>query len=145
MACKRAVAYYRSASGDQAQLEQQRRDVHFYAQKHGMEIFAEISESGSGLNTDRPGLNAIIEQFVTNLKLDFSYVLMTDVSRLGRFETHKHTAFENLCQKHKKPIVYTYAGERALKNVIERMNRKELTDMLYAASSIGQSHSTFGD
>ena len=77
-----AVLYARVATkeqlGDEA-LAQQEHKLRVFAKERGLNVKKVISEKGSGLTCDRPGLNEILK-----LPPEYDTVLSADISRIGR-------------------------------------------------------------
>ena len=80
---KKAVLYCRTAYKyqDDSVLDAQERTIREYAKLQGYEVVSVIKESCSGINFDRPGINAIYE-IIEKEKIDA--VISKDISRYGR-------------------------------------------------------------
>lgn len=123
-----AIAYYRCASSEKYEpgkdpISLQRNAIQAFAAKHSIEIIHEsIDEGCSGLNGDRPGFKSIFEDWILNPSAPrFEYVLMTDVSRFGRFQNFNEADYwESLCHKNKKTIVYTDSASTPLRSSLYR-------------------------
>lgn len=91
----RAAQYVRmSTEHQQYSPENQLEVIRQYAATHQMEIVREYSDHGrSGLNIEgREGLNNLISD-VENKHIDFSALLVYDVSRWGRFQDVDESAY----------------------------------------------------
>jgi DNA invertase Pin-like site-specific DNA recombinase len=105
---KKAVAYYRHAANNNQTniLQQQREQVHRYAQENNIEIIhEEIDERKCGCMTDRPGFGRLLNKWVLDKQApQFDYVLVSDLSRLGR-DLEEVTFFEYRCRERGKRVV----------------------------------------
>lgn len=86
----KTVAYVRVATQEQANLsyslEEQRKTLREYAEKHNLEIVREFSDTGSSLKSSRKGFNEML-RFLECSK-DYKSILVTKSDRLSRdFET----------------------------------------------------------
>ena len=86
----KTVAYVRVATQEQANLsyslEEQRKTLREYAEKHNLEIVREFSDTGSSLKSSRKGFNEML-RFLEGSK-DYKSILVTKSDRLSRdFET----------------------------------------------------------
>ncbi len=112
---KRAVAYYRHSAQDRQEnsIEIQQEQVHKFAAEHGIEIIREFADRGkTGLCVEgRDAFNEMLHDYVEGEKEQFSYVLVLDVSRWGRFqETDLSAYYTGICLNHGKQVVYTTIG-----------------------------------
>ena len=84
----KAVAYYRHSAEDRQEnsIPIQKEQIRNFAKENGIEIVKEFQDAGkSGLSTEkRDGFNAMLEKVISDD--DFEYVLILNVSRLGRFQ-----------------------------------------------------------
>jgi DNA invertase Pin-like site-specific DNA recombinase len=91
----RAAQYVRMSTEHQQYSPENQTDViRQYAAAHGMEIVREYSDHGrSGLNiAGREGLNSLMAD-VEAKRIDFSALLVYDVSRWGRFQDVDESAY----------------------------------------------------
>jgi DNA invertase Pin-like site-specific DNA recombinase len=103
----KAVAYYRLAAADADEIELQKKAIREFAQLHEIEIIHEETDNGvSGLLFDRPGFTRLIKDWITNDERDFEFILMRDVSRLGRFDSETFDYFETLFLKHGRKMLF---------------------------------------
>jgi DNA invertase Pin-like site-specific DNA recombinase len=97
----RAASYVRTATKPQQDsISNQVCAIREYAKRYGMQIVKEYSDVGkSGLNVqDRESLTQLIRD-VQNGQINFSFVLLYDVSRWGRFQNADESAFyEYICR-----------------------------------------------
>jgi DNA invertase Pin-like site-specific DNA recombinase len=88
--------------------ENQAKEIRKYAEAHGIQIVRTyVDEGKSGLKTvGREAFNRLI----TNVQagaIDFSLILVHDVSRWGRFQDPDEAAhFEYICKKARVPVFY---------------------------------------
>lgn len=81
---KRAAAYMRTAAAGgfgRNTLDRQAERIREYAERHGYAVVYAYSDLASGLQEDRPGLNALLEDAADEV---FDAVIICDVSRLFR-------------------------------------------------------------
>ena len=97
----RAASYVRTATKPQQDsISNQMCAIREYAKRYGMQIVKEYFDEGkSGLNVqDRESLTQLIRD-VQNGQINFSIVLLYDVSRWGRFQNADESAFyEYICR-----------------------------------------------
>lgn len=108
-----AVAYYRHSAQDRQKnsVEIQSDQVRAWAAKNEVTIIEEFADHGkSGLTAEgRDGFNAMMEQVRT--RKDFTFILVLDVSRWGRFQdTDLSAEYSSECKRHGKRVVYTTLG-----------------------------------
>ena len=97
----RAAAYMRTARQEPHLARNQMDAIRKYAKRHGMQIVKEYSDEGkSGVNIQaRESLARMIRQ-VQNGQIDFSAILLRDVSRWGRFQDADESAYyEYICRR----------------------------------------------
>ena len=112
---KRAVAYYRHSAQDRQEnsIEIQQDQVRKFATDNGLEIIREFADKGkTGLCVEgRDAFNEMLHEYVEGEKEEFSFVLVLDVSRWGRFqETDLSAYYTGICLNHGKQVVYTTIG-----------------------------------
>ncbi|HPF99364.1 MAG TPA: recombinase family protein [Kiritimatiellia bacterium] len=112
---RRAVAYYRHSAQDRQEnsVEIQQDQVRKFAADHHIEILKEFEDRGkSGLSAEgRDGFNQMIHDYVEGGAEDFTYVLVLDVSRWGRFQdTDLSAYYTGLCRLYGKQVVFTSIG-----------------------------------
>jgi DNA invertase Pin-like site-specific DNA recombinase len=97
----RAASYVRTATKPQQDsISNQMCAIREYAKRNGMQIVKEYFDEGkSGLIVqDRESLTQLIRD-VQNGQINFSFVLLYDVSRWGRFQDADESAFyECICR-----------------------------------------------
>jgi DNA invertase Pin-like site-specific DNA recombinase len=97
----RAASYVRTATKPQQDsISNQVGAIREYAKRCGMQIVKEYFDEGkSGLNAqDRESLTQLIRD-VQNGQINFSFILLYDVSRWGRFQDADKSAFyERTCR-----------------------------------------------
>ena len=97
----RAASYVRTATKPQQDsISNQVCAIREYAKRYGMQIVKEYFDEGkSGLNVqDRESLTQLIRD-VQNGQITFSFVLLYDVSRWGRFQDADESAYyEYICR-----------------------------------------------
>jgi DNA invertase Pin-like site-specific DNA recombinase len=98
----RAASYVRTATKPrQDSIINQVSAIQEYAKRCGMQIVKEYSDEGkSGLNVqDRESLAQLIRD-VQNGQINFSFVLLYDVSRWGRFQDADESSYyEYICRQ----------------------------------------------
>ncbi len=97
----RAAAYMRTARQEPQLARNQMDAIRDYAKRHGMQIVKEYSDEGkSGVNIQaRKSLARMIRE-VQDGQINFSAVLLRDVSRWGRFQDADESAYyEYLCRR----------------------------------------------
>jgi DNA invertase Pin-like site-specific DNA recombinase len=77
----KAGTYFRSATGDPRQFEEQERECAELALQHDLDVVANFRDGGSGTTGDRPGLKALLEAV---RKREVDVVLVADLARLSR-------------------------------------------------------------
>ncbi len=106
---KKAASYFRMSSDGQAgSIANQRAAIAAYARRHRIEVIAEYSDPGrSGLGIKgRPGLQRLLAD-VTGTDVEYSAILVYDVSRWGRFQDVDESAhYEFLCRNAGIDVVY---------------------------------------
>ncbi|PUB33716.1 DNA invertase Pin-like site-specific DNA recombinase [Elizabethkingia sp. YR214] len=112
---KKAIAYYRHSAEDKQEnsVAIQREHTENFARENNIDIIHEESDEGkSGLTANRPGFERLFANWVENNNApSFSYVLVYDVSRWGRFQDGDQAAyFVHLCKKHGKEVIYVSRG-----------------------------------
>jgi DNA invertase Pin-like site-specific DNA recombinase len=98
---QRAAAYVRTARQQQHSASRQMDVLRKYAKRHGMQIVKEYSDLGkSGVNLQaRESLAQMIRE-VQSGPINFSSILLYDVSRWGRFqEANGGTQYERICRR----------------------------------------------
>jgi DNA invertase Pin-like site-specific DNA recombinase len=96
-----AAAYVRTATQDQDSASKQMDAIRKYAKCRGMQIVKEYSDAGkSGLNVQGHESLAQMIQDVQNGQVNFSAILLYDVSRWGRFQDADESAYyEYICRR----------------------------------------------
>jgi DNA invertase Pin-like site-specific DNA recombinase len=98
----RAASYVRTATKPQQDsTSNQVRAIREHARRNGLQIVKEYFDEGkSGLNfQDRESLTQLIRD-VQNGQINFSFVLLYDVSRWGRFQDADESAYyEYICRR----------------------------------------------
>lgn len=106
---KKAVQYCRAAQKEDKHIAAQLRSTKAYAKKHGIEIVgAPFVDNGfSGLNAEHwPAFMEMI-RLVESGKADFDTILVSDVSRWGRFTNPKEVCYwEFICNKRGVHVVF---------------------------------------
>ena len=123
----RAEQYVRmSTEHQQYSPENQLEVLRQYAASHTMEIVQEYSDHGrSGLNiAGREGLNKLMSD-VKSKRTDFSALLVSHVSRWGRFQDVDESAY------------YEYVLKRAGTNKRDPLPSKELLEMSIRSRGVG--------
>ena len=95
------AAYVRTAITDQHLASNQMEVIREYAKRHGMQIVEEYSDVGkSGVRIrDREALQQMVRD-VESGQINFSAVLLHDVSRWGRFQDADESAYyEYICRR----------------------------------------------
>ena len=95
------AAYVRTAITDQHLTSKQMEVIREYAKRHGMQIVEEYSDVGkSGVNIrNREALEQMVRD-VESGQINFSAILLHDVSRWGRFQDADESAYyEYLCRR----------------------------------------------
>ncbi len=112
---KRAIAYYRHSAEDKQEqsIPIQKEHIKIFVQENALELIHEESDAGvSGLTANRPGFQRLLQDWILNPNaLDFTYVLVYDVSRWGRFQDQNEAAhYEFLCKERGKQVIYVSRG-----------------------------------
>jgi hypothetical protein len=97
----RVAAYVRTARQEPHLARNQMDAIREYAKRHGMQIVKEYSDEGkSGVNIqDRESLAQMIRD-VKSGQINFSAILLYDVSRWGRFQVADESAYyEYICRR----------------------------------------------
>lgn len=106
---RKAASYLRMSSDGQAgSIASQREAIATYARQHRTEVIAEYADPGkSGLGIKgRPGLLQLLTD-VASKNIEFSVILVYDVSRWGRFQDVDESAhYEFLCRNAGIDVVY---------------------------------------
>ncbi|NQT34549.1 recombinase family protein [bacterium] len=107
----RAVAYLRRSTRDQQEnsIYNQRQAIDAFAERHEIRVVKYLIDDGiSGLTMEKRGaFKQLINDYVIGGKMDFSLILVLDVTRWGRFQDIDESAhLEYLCRKHGKEIIY---------------------------------------
>lgn len=139
-----AVAYYRHAANSDANnpVDAQAKQVRVWAKNNDLVIIREFADRGKSGRTveGRKGFTALMETVRTSN--DFMFILVQDVSRIGRFENADLTAqYISECRHFGKHIIYTnsvvkHGGSQAyplmfrLERFREAMLAKESHDLL---------------
>jgi DNA invertase Pin-like site-specific DNA recombinase len=107
-----AAAYVRTATQDQASASKQMDAIREYAKHRGMQIVNEYADVGKdGLSAQ--GREALAEMIrdVQNGHINFSAILLYDVSRWGRFQDADESAYyEFICRR--AGVSVHYCGEQ---------------------------------
>ncbi|MCI0748839.1 MAG: recombinase family protein [Verrucomicrobia subdivision 3 bacterium] len=104
-----AAAYVRMSTEHQQYSTSNQMDViREYAKRRGMQIIKEYSDEGkSGLNIQGRESLAQMIQDVQDGKINFSSILVYDVSRWGRFQDADESAYyEYICRRAGVPVHY---------------------------------------
>jgi DNA invertase Pin-like site-specific DNA recombinase len=114
-ASKKAVAYYRHSAEDKQEnsVAIQRQHAQAFAFKNGIEIIHEEADEGkSGLLANRPAFERLFKNWIENTQAPyFTYVLVYDVSRWGRFQDQDQAGYlVHLCKRNGKEVVYISRG-----------------------------------
>ena len=107
----RAVAYLRKSTRDQQEnsILNQRKAIDAFAERHEITILKYLIDDGiSGLTMEkRDAFKELINEYVIGGKVEFTLILVLDVTRWGRFQDIDESAhLEYLCRKHGKEIIY---------------------------------------
>ncbi len=97
----RVAAYVRTARQEPHLARNQKDAIREYAKRHGMQIVKEYSDEGkSGVNIQaRKSLARMIRE-VQNGQINYSAILLRDVSRWGRFQDADESAYyEYICRR----------------------------------------------
>lgn len=104
-----AAEYVRmSTEHQQYSTENQSDAIHRYAESRGYRIVRSYSDAGkSGLNlAGRPGLQQLLQDVQTG-NMDFTVVLVYDISRWGRFQDADESGYyEYICKRAKVRVHY---------------------------------------
>ena len=96
-----AATYVRTATENQDSASNQMDAIRKYAKCRGMQIVKEYSDAGkSGLSAQ--GRDALVDMIrdVQNGQMNFSVILLYDVSRWGRFQDADESAYyEFICRR----------------------------------------------
>ncbi len=107
---RKAIQYCRAAQKSDKHIAAQIRSTQAYAKKLGIEIVgAPFVDNGfSGLDAEhRPAFMEMIRA-VESGKSDFDTILVSDISRWGRFTDSKETdRWESVCNKYGVKLVFT--------------------------------------
>ena len=143
---RRAAAYVRMSSSDQANsIANQLTAIEAYADLNGFDVVRCYTDSGkSGLTIDgRDSLKRLIADVQTP-GIDFSAILVLDVSRWGRFQDSDESAYyEYTCRKNGVEVRYVaepfgHTGGpldsvvKALKRVMAAEYSRELSGKVFA-------------
>jgi len=125
----KAVAYYRSAREDDESITSQRAQAEDFAAKRGLSIIHEEVDNGiGGLTADRPGLNRLLGEWVTNPgSPDFGTVIMRDPTRLGRFQQEGMlSATERIFTDNGKAVAYISgpSGPLTVREYLSRLHAR---------------------
>jgi DNA invertase Pin-like site-specific DNA recombinase len=96
-----AAAYVRTATQDQDSASKQMDAIREYAKRRGMQIVNEYSDVGKG-GLSAQGREALAEMIrdVQNGQINFSAILLYDVSRWGRIQDADESAYyEFICRR----------------------------------------------
>ena len=107
----RAVAYLRKSTRDQQEnsILNQRKAIDAFAERHDISIVKYLVDDGiSGLTMEkRDAFKELINEYVIAGKMEFTLILVLDVTRWGRFQDIDESAhLEYICRKHGKEIIY---------------------------------------
>jgi DNA invertase Pin-like site-specific DNA recombinase len=96
-----AAAYVRTATQNQDSASNQMDAIRKYAKRRGMQIVKEYSDTGkSGLSTEGYESLAGMVRDVQSGPINFSAILLYDVSRWGRFQdADESTYYEFICRR----------------------------------------------
>ena len=118
----RAVAYYRSTSGederstggaDENSIQEQREQVRRWAEEHGVTIIREFVDHGGNAHCRkyRPAFQQMLRWIVQ--RGDFDCVLCLEGSRWDRWQKIDGlNPHEALCERHGKQLIFT-VGQRS--------------------------------
>ena len=111
---KRAVQYVRSATtGNNESLKDQLKSTSDYAKFNDYKIVRGpfVDDGGSGLDTkSRPAFERMI-RLIESQKAKFSYIIMADISRWGRFiDYNEAIGLEYICKRHGVQLVFVNGG-----------------------------------
>ncbi len=103
-----AAAYVRTATENHDSASNQMDSIRKYAERRGIQIVKEYSDAGkSGLGAQ--GLESLAELIrdVQNGPINFSAILLYDVSRWGRFQDADESAYyEFICRRARVLVHY---------------------------------------
>jgi DNA invertase Pin-like site-specific DNA recombinase len=107
----RAVAYLRKSTRDQQEnsIFNQRKAIDAFAERHDISIVKYLVDDGiSGLTMEkRDAFKELINEYVIAGKMEFTIILVLDVTRWGRFQDIDESAhLEYVCRKNGKEIIY---------------------------------------
>jgi DNA invertase Pin-like site-specific DNA recombinase len=151
----RAAQYVRmSTEHQQYSIDNQSAAIGLYAQQHQMQIvktYADVGKSGLTLE-NRPGLRQLIND-VQSDSIDYSTILVYDVSRWGRFQDADESAYYEYCCRRAKIAVHycvePFSNDGSLSAVIlktiKRAMAAEYSRELSAKVFAGQSRLTEPD
>ena len=96
-----AAAYVRTATENQASTSNQMDAIKKYAERRGIQIVKEYYDTGkSGLSAQGRESLAEMTRDVQNGPINFSAILLYDVSRWGRFQDADESAYyEYMCRR----------------------------------------------
>src|SRR3984957_18696493 len=96
-----AAAYVRTATQNQDSASNQMDAIRKYAKRRGMQIVKKYSDTGkSGLSTEGYESLAGMVRDVQSGPINFSAILLYDVSRWGRFQdADESTYYEFICRR----------------------------------------------
>ena len=96
-----AAAYVRTATENQDSASNQMDSIRKYADRHGIQIVKEYSDAGkSGLSAKGHESLAEMIRDVQSGPINFSAILLYDVSRWGRFQDADESAYyEFICRR----------------------------------------------
>jgi DNA invertase Pin-like site-specific DNA recombinase len=148
----RAAQYVRmSTDHQQYSIDNQSAAIDLYARQHHMQIVKTYADSGkSGLTAEnRPGLKQLINDVQTS-SIDYSTILVYDVSRWGRFQDADESAYYEYCCRRAKIAVHycvePFSNDGSLSAVllkaIKRAMAAEYSRELSAKVFAGQSRLT---
>lgn len=146
---QRAVMYVRMSTDSQDySTDHQRAKIREYAAARSLPIIREyVDEGKSGLSIKhRAGLSALMSD-VQSSQADFSYVIVYDISRWGRFQDIDEAAYhEHTCRR--AGIEVVYCGERfvddggpyasllkSIKRVMAAEYSRDLSEKVFVAQS----------
>jgi DNA invertase Pin-like site-specific DNA recombinase len=105
---RKAAMYVRTATADFHQRENQTAAIMACAKRYRMEIVATYEDYGkSGFISDgRAGLQRLLQD-IRSGNAPFSFLLLSDISRWGRFqETDESTHYEHVCRRAGIEVIY---------------------------------------
>jgi len=148
----RAAKYVRmSTEHQQYSIDNQSAAIDTYARQHNMQIVKTYADVGkSGLTVEnRPGLRQLISD-VQSDSIDYSTILVYDVSRWGRFQDADESAYYEYCCRRAKIAVHycvePFSNDGSLSAVllkaIKRAMAAEYSRELSAKVFAGQSRLT---